>query len=418
MVCKVRSGKNIKGALNYNEQKVKAGVAECIGAVNFVGEPQQLRFSDKLARFEHLIEKNSRAKTNCVHISLNFDVSENLNQNKLNEIAADYMAKIGFGNQPYLVYQHNDAAHPHLHIVTTNIQENGKRISIHNLGKNQSEFARKEIEEKYWLVKAGATPKQSVDINLNRALYGKSETKKSIDNIVGEVMRRYKFSSLTEFNAVLRQYNVLADRGKEGMIMFSKKGLLYSVLDAKGNKIGVPIKASALLCKPTLKNLEEHFQRGTVLKQDGKERLTNTVNLFFHVHDRHSRTSFCDYMASQGISALFRENKEGRVYGLTFIDNKSGAVFNGRDLGKPYSGQALAKRIDNTSPVQTEVQQRYEWNRQALDIEKSGHSATNPAQDLANIVSTLMKAEKSGQEGINPALKKDNRKKKRRGLSL
>jgi hypothetical protein len=41
---------------------VKEGVAECIGAANFVGEPQQLRFFDKLERFEQLIEKNARAK--------------------------------------------------------------------------------------------------------------------------------------------------------------------------------------------------------------------------------------------------------------------------------------------------------------------------------------------------------------------
>ena len=43
---------------------------------------------------------------------------------------------------------------------------------------------------------------------------------------------------------------------------------------------------------------------------------------------------------------MFRENKEGRVYGLTFIDNGKGAVFNGSDLGKEYSGQALIKRFD------------------------------------------------------------------------
>lgn len=123
MVCKVRSGKNIRGALNYNENKVKEGLAECIGASNFVGQVQHLRFFDKLVRFEHLIERNTRAKTNAVHISLNFDVGEKLNQNKLNAIAASYMDKIGFGDQPYLVYVHRDAAHPHLHIVTTNIQE-------------------------------------------------------------------------------------------------------------------------------------------------------------------------------------------------------------------------------------------------------------------------------------------------------
>ncbi|HYF68756.1 MAG TPA: relaxase/mobilization nuclease domain-containing protein [Ohtaekwangia sp.] len=346
MVCKVRSGKNIKGAINYNENKVKEGVAECIGAANFVGEPQNLRFFDKLARFDQLIEKNARAKTNCVHISLNFDVSEKLSQNKLNVIAADYMDKIGFGDQPYLVYQHNDAAHPHLHIVTTNIHEDGKRISIHNLGKNQSETARKEIEDKYGLVKAGSTHKQEIHTNLNRAVYGKTETKRTIDNIVGEVMKRYKFSSLTEFNAVLRQYNVMADRGKEGMLMYKKNGLRFSLLNAKGDKVGVPIKASALYSKPTMKTLQNVFETNSLPKEFDKERLTKIIDSFFNATDKHTRANFCGYMKLYEINAMFREGKDGRVYGLTLVDNRKCIVFNGSDLGKGYSGQALMKRFE------------------------------------------------------------------------
>lgn len=123
MVCKVRCGKSIKGALNYNENKAREGKAECIGAVNFVGEPHHMTFYGKLARFQNLIEGNTRAKTNTLHISLNFDVGERLNQRKLNQIATAYMDKIGFGSQPYLVYQHHDAAHPHIHIVTTKFRK-------------------------------------------------------------------------------------------------------------------------------------------------------------------------------------------------------------------------------------------------------------------------------------------------------
>ena len=413
MVCKVRSGKNIKGALNYNEHKVKEGVAECIDAANFVGEPHHLRFFDKLARFEQLIEKNVRAKSNCVHISLNFDVSEKLSQNKLNEIAADYMDKIGFGDQPYLVYQHNDAAHPHLHIVTTNIKEDGKRISIHNLGKNQSEIARKEIEEKYGLVKAGSSPKQSLDSGLLKAVYGESETKKTIDKIVGEVMKRYKFSSLTEFNAVLRQYNVIADRGKEGMIMFQKNGLLYSMLDAKGDKVGVPIKASALNSKPTLKNLQAFFQRGILLKQNGKERLTTVVDSFFQTPHAHSRTEFCDYLKSNGINAIFRENKEGRVYGLTFIDNKSGVVFNGSDLGKAYSGQVLTKQFEANSRIMTS---QTEINAKSNVVAQLHFPTRHTVKPITQGFIHLMIPEKPNQEPIDPSLTK--RKKKKRGLSL
>jgi hypothetical protein len=44
-----------------------------------------------------------------------------LSKEKITEIAVEYMDKIGFGEQPYLVYQHFDSGHTHLHIVTTNI---------------------------------------------------------------------------------------------------------------------------------------------------------------------------------------------------------------------------------------------------------------------------------------------------------
>jgi hypothetical protein len=422
MVCKVRSGKNIKGALNYNENKVKEGVAECIGAANFVGEPQQLRFFDKLARFEQLIEKNTRAKTNCVHISLNFDVSENLSQNKLNEIAVDYMDKIGFADQPYLVYQHNDAAHLHLHIVTTNIQEDGKRISIHNLGKNQSETARKEIEVKYGLVKAGSTPKQELYTNLNKAVYGKSETKRTIDNIVREVIRRYKFSSLTGFNAVLRQYNVMADRGKEGMVMFEKNGLRFSLLDSKGNKVGVPIKASALYSKPTMKTLQNVFETKSLLKEAHKERLSKIIDSFFHATDKHTRANFCGYMKLYEINAMFREGKDGRVYGLTLVDNGKCTVFNGSDLGKEYSGQALMKRFEvKPSPVMAGEKDTDWLTSQGSELPQLDfHDLSLPRwiHDIAQEFLNVMKAEKIGQDPINPMLKKKKKRRKRKGMSI
>lgn len=220
----------------HNENKVRECKAECIGAGNFVGESHHMTFYEKLARFQNLIEGNTRAKTNTLHISLNFGVGEKLSQNKLNQIATIYMDKIGFGGQPYLVYQHHDAAHPHLHIVTTNIQEDGRRIGTHNLGKNQSEMARNEMEVQFGLIKAQSKAKQGLDFlqKVDKAVYGKSETRKTIDNIVGMVMRNYNCTSLIEFNTALRQFNVTADRGKEGSTMYQKNGLLYWILDDRG----------------------------------------------------------------------------------------------------------------------------------------------------------------------------------------
>src|SRR5690606_635760 len=102
MVAKVNSGKNIRGILNYNENKVKEGMARCIHENLFGREVEKLTFNAKLNGFANLISRNRRATTNAVHISLNFHASEKLNQDVLAEIASTYMDKIGFGNQPYL----------------------------------------------------------------------------------------------------------------------------------------------------------------------------------------------------------------------------------------------------------------------------------------------------------------------------
>ena len=423
MVCKVRCGKSIKGALNYNENKVKEGKAECIGAVNFVGEAQHMTFYEKLARFQNLIERNTRTKMNTLHISMNYEVGDKLSQYKLSQIAASYMDKIGFGGQPYLVYEHYDAAHPHVHIVTTNIQDDGRRIGTHNLGKNQSELARKEIEVQFGLIRAQSRPKQDIDLlqkYIGKAVYGRSETRKTIDNIVGMVMRNYNCTSLMEFNTALRQFNVIADRGKEGTTMYQNRGLLYWILDDRGNKVGVPIKASALVSQPTMKNLQSTFQISEQSRLIYKERLTRVIDSFFHATDRHTRVNFHDYLNSYGVNPVFRENKDGKVYGITFIDNRKGAVINGSDLGKEYSGQTLVKRLNVPIPIERAAGEK-ERQRQATQglgwpqPERYDHSQANWMQDIAKPFLNLMNSEKGHFQPINPHLKK--RKKRQRRIS-
>jgi len=154
MVAKITTPGSIKRALNYNEQKVKSEQAECLYAGNFLQEANEMNFYQKLERFEHQNSLNQRAKANTLHISLNFDAQDELSREKLIKIASKYMEKIGFGEQPYLAYQHHDAGHTHLHIVTTSIQSDGRRIDTFNIGKNQSEQARKSLELEYNLIRA------------------------------------------------------------------------------------------------------------------------------------------------------------------------------------------------------------------------------------------------------------------------
>ena len=88
---------------------------------------EYLSLNNKLNRLINQAGLNKNVSRNSVHISLNFDPSENSSPVKLTDMAQTYMDEIGFGKQPYLGYQRQDAGHPHLLIVTIKVREDGTR---------------------------------------------------------------------------------------------------------------------------------------------------------------------------------------------------------------------------------------------------------------------------------------------------
>jgi hypothetical protein len=358
MVTKISTGKSIRGVLHYNENKVNGGEAKLILASGFAGEIEAMSFNQKLNRFQHLTSMKSNVKTNAVHISLNFHSSEDLSNAKLQQIAGNYMEKIGFGDQPFLVYRHDDAAHTHVHIVSTNITAQRQRIDLHDIGIKLSEPARKAIETEFELVKAESKAfKQDPGIkpaDPEKAKYGQLPTKRAISNVITAVTRDYKFTSLAELNAILKCFNVIALRGAEHTAMFEKKGLMFSLLNAKGTAIGVPIKASGFYTKPTLRNLEKRFELNVDKRKPFKEDLKQGIDQIFAHYTTLTKGTFISEAKQLGIDVLFRQNEQGLIFGVTFIDHQNKVVFNGSDLGKAYSAKALTERFGNENKKQPE----------------------------------------------------------------
>lgn len=418
MVARIRTGKSIVGALNYNENKVRAGNAVCLKASMFGLSASELTHKDKIERFQDIIRLNQRSKTNVVHISLNFSVNDRLEKEKLVKIAETYMKAIGFGRQPYLVYQHFDSAHPHLHILSTSIRDDGKRIPLHNLGRIQSENARKEIEETFGLVKAEGqqyVPDILLDLRaLRKASYGKDETRKAISQVVTNVTRLYKFTSIHELNAVLSQYNVMADRGREGTTMFKKGGLVYSLLDEKGNRIGVPIKASRIYGRPTLKNLEKQFNLNAALRGPLKKRIQDKINYTLSINPNPRLKAFVRALDDENIMTILRQNDEGRIYGITFVDHENRVVFNGSDLGKEYGAKALLARIRETHGPRP-VEESMSESSQIKSRQEPGVGRASEVE-MPKAIKDLITADERWHN-VDPALVK-RRNRKRKGKSI
>jgi hypothetical protein len=416
MVTRIISGQSIRGLLNYNESKIAEEQATLILASRFGTDIGRLDFKAKLNRFENLTMLNSRVKTNALHIMLNFDRDDKVDTPAFQQIANSYLERIGFGDQPYLVYQHKDVSHPHIHIVTTNIQANGKRIDIHGIGRTLSETARKELEIEFNLIKAEGRNKSEVlsvkPIDIEKVIYGKTPTKRAIYNVVSEVMRSYKFTSLTEYNTVLRQFNVIADRGKEDTVMFEKRGLVYSITDNKGNRIGIPFKASALATKPTLDQVEKKFERNKEKRKPHKDGLKKRIDKVFSRYDRITKNSFIRELQKQQIAVLFRQNEQGFIYGATFIDHRTKSVFNGSDLGKAYGAKALTERFSIADKAKTYLKPA-QAQKTYLDTGKPAKSYLEPAAPT-NYLKDLLGKSSSDSAPMIPRKKK----KRRRGLSI
>ncbi len=422
MVAKITTPKSIEAALNYNEKKVQKGAAQCLYASNYLKEANEMNFYQKLHGFEMLNSLNERAATKTLHVSLNFDPTEKISESKLVEIASVYMEKIGFGEQPFLVYKHEDAGHPHIHIVATAIKPDGTRINTHNIGRNQSEKARKEIEKQYALVKAERQQQLLMPgikpVDVEKAIYGKSETKRGISNAVGAVFGQYKFTSIPEFNAALKQFNVIADRGKEEGRIFKNRGLVYRILDSDGNKVGVPIKASSIGGKPVLDNLEKKFKGNEILKENLKPFVRAKLDDCLSKRTG-TMKDLIEQLQQKNIYTALRLNAEGRLYGITFVDNQNKVVFNGSDLGKGYSAAGLQSRLGNLE-VRTPVLDKQISSHHSPPLEKKlfvDKQETKTAaidQRPGLMFDLLLPAKEPYDPGPNKLLNRKRKKKKKK----
>src|SRR6266542_1785577 len=317
MVAIINFSKRLRNVMHYNENKlkqeieirlqdgsiVKKKMAEFIHASNYGKDTERLGFTDRFKRLEKLAALNERREKKFVHISLNFDPSEQLSHATLRQLTDQYMGKIGFGNQPYLVYEHHDANHPHIHIVSTNIRRDSTRIPSHNIGRHQSEKARKEIEQEFGLVLAERG-------QIKELFQLKHET-------LPRILTQYKYTSVAELNAVLKYINIMADRGGPESRTFKHGGLVYRKLDQNGKPTGASIKASNIYLKAGLKFLEEKFKENEELRKPFKQRVKNSIDLAFAKRPVKSIGEFIQVLRKEKIELVIRQNEKGTIYGLT-----------------------------------------------------------------------------------------------------
>lgn len=140
------------------------------------------------------------------HISLNPDIKDNLSDNQLSDIARQYMDSMGWGEQPYIVFKHTDIEREHIHIVSVQVDSDGKKIN--DSKRNERSVAVTEELEKQYGLHPAKEQKRSELWQLNPVEHTNGDLKKQIAAVIKPAVTMYRFQTIGEFRALLSLYNI------------------------------------------------------------------------------------------------------------------------------------------------------------------------------------------------------------------
>ena len=116
--------------VDYSERKQKEKNARLVYFDNF-GHLQQKtvisgeEFKDYLSLYS---KRNKRVKQPQFHAVLSCKGKE-LDSGQLKDYAVEIMNRLGYAGNPVLIYEHTDTANRHIHIVSSRVDKNGKKIN-------------------------------------------------------------------------------------------------------------------------------------------------------------------------------------------------------------------------------------------------------------------------------------------------
>lgn len=347
MVAKISIGSSLYGALAYNGEKINEARGRILGSNKVVIPPDgHARIAQMVEDFNSFMPKMGRTKKPVLHISLNPHPEDRLTDQDFEILAREYLDKLGFGDQPFVIYKHEDIDRHHIHIVTVNVNEQGKRLNQAFLFR-RSKAITNELEQKYNLHKA-QREKVSPDTPIKK-LDPSGDIKRQVQNTVKLVSMRYKFQTLGEYNAILSLYNIRCEPTDGRVNGREYHGLVYFAMNDNGDTVSTPFKASRLGKFASRAAVEGHFERS---KESVEIRPTKRIVASVMAQSS-GQDDFITRLKDNGIDLVLRYNEDGRIYGVTFVDHNTHTVLNGSRLGKEFSANAFERWFngDGEKPI-------------------------------------------------------------------
>jgi len=269
-------------AVEYNEKKVTQGTAELLEIKNFdllqnTGNVSSKSLQDYLIKYS---AKNDNIQKPQFHLAISCKKDE-YDYDELIEFAHKYLKEMGYGEegQPLLIYGHYDTNNHHIHIVTSRIDPQGKKIEHDN------ERLRSQAV-----------------INKIMGLNPQDEVKKAIQESLA-----YSFDTLGQFQAILESCGYESFNDAD-MISIKKGGVVLDTIhldeiskhfkvsnkekSEKRRKYGylvVDHKEKAVYKGGDVLSLKEvltYPQKKQVIDNNNKEAILKTLNSLLEVNNK------------------------------------------------------------------------------------------------------------------------------------
>ena len=390
--------------------------------------------------FEPYVALNSHVIKPVIHISLNPSPKDILSEEQMTVLAQEFMEKFGYGNQPYIVWLHEDINRKHMHIVSVRINEQGEKID-HNREAIRAQNICREMEVKYGLHPTLGEHGERELASLQKVDYPKGDVKAQVKHTARTLLECYNFHSLAEYNTLLEQYNVTVYEVRGSVDGKEYHGIMYGALDDNGQQAGTPFKSSKFGKVFGYEALQKKFAASVEkVKRDNLSERTRK-EVVKAMQGISTKEDFARRLKEADIEVIYRINPEGRLYGITFIDHTSRTVSNGSRLGKSFSANVFNELFNNPDadrerlipqpeqePSRQERETRAEERQESEEYrqqenqshhqsESSGSLIDTSALGAVDIFSVLMEDDHT-HEYIDPAFRYGRKKKKKRRRRL
>lgn len=289
-------------AVNYNEKKVKQGTAGLVYFENFGNLQDRAQISKQ--EFKNYLKayssRNTKIKNPVFHATCSCR-SKELSHEQLKEMALEIMKELGYSQNPILIYEHHDTNNNHIHIVSSRVGINGKKIKDNFEGKRANHCLNAIVNRE---------PHQEFNNYLNSAL-------------------TYKFGTHAQF-ALLMELNGYKAQKREGRFLFFKHGekqgsMSFSDLD---RKIATNEKSEKNInqIKAIIYKYRKHYSGK--LRSNHDDKFTTEVKKF-----ESDLTHFLKQKFGFDFIFFFGKDKE-LPYGYVLIDHNKREVYKGSDLLK------------------------------------------------------------------------------------